>query len=459
MNDIPTVKRSLILAGGGMRLAYHAGVLLAMEEEQLVFNHIDGTSGGIFGTAMLASGILPAEAAARWRKLNLNGFMTALPLNNYRNQHSLPAIGSADGVRKKIFPSLGIDVKKINANTAFDATFNVCNFASKSVEAIPHQSVTEDHLIAGISLPVFMPAVKIDGVFYTDAVWLKDANLTEAVNRGAEEIWLIWCIGNTPEYLNGFFNQYVHMIEMSANGGLVVELDFVKTHNSMRINNGLKPVIVHLIEPEYPLPLDPDFFLNKINADTLVNMGYADTKRYLSQKHALSLQDNARAIAMKSPGPTLHFRQQFEGRIMFDNISLKAIIRLSFFVHETKDGYVWRQYSSVEFDSGVVTSGYQNTVTAAKGIITGLFVINFFRQPYNVLIELQLNNTIDFLIGLDIQSARVTISATGERGNSSIFYQHGLTRIKNAFYMNIKAEKSWWGKLISKKRILNTVFK
>lgn len=459
MNHASTVKRSLVLAGGGMRLAYHAGLLMAFEEAGLTFNHVDGTSGGIFGTAMMASGISPAEAAARWRKLNLNGFMKILPLGNYRSQHSLPAIGSADGVRKKIFPSLGIDLEKINANTAFDATFNVCNFSTKSVEAIPHQSVTEDHLVAGISLPIFMPAVNIGGTWYTDAVWLKDANLTEAVKRGAEEIWLVWCIGNTREYLNGFFNQYVHMIEMSANGALVMELDWIKAQNEERVKNNITPVIVHLVEPEYPLPLDPDFFLNKINADTLINMGYADAMRYLQNKKALDMKDNARAIQMKSTGITLHFRQQFEGRATLNDGAHILIVRLAFFIHETEDGSVWRQFSSIEIDNGPVVSGYQNSVTAGNGIIKSLFIFNFSKFTYNVDVEMNLNNTIDILIGLDIKTAKVIIAGNDKREEAFTFFQPAITRIKNAFHLNIKTEKSWWGKWACKRRLLKTVFK
>ena len=40
-------KRALILAGGGMRVAYQAGVMKAMQEEGLLFIHADGASGGI----------------------------------------------------------------------------------------------------------------------------------------------------------------------------------------------------------------------------------------------------------------------------------------------------------------------------------------------------------------------------------------------------------------------------
>ena len=145
-----TFRRSLVLAGGGVRLAYHAGVLIALEEAGLSFDHVDGTSGGIFGTAMLASGITPKDAAVRWRKLNLDGFMTALPVRRYTSLDNLPAFGSADGIRKKVFPALGIDIQKINANTTFQATFNVCNFSHKTIESITNKNATADYLIAGI---------------------------------------------------------------------------------------------------------------------------------------------------------------------------------------------------------------------------------------------------------------------------------------------------------------------
>jgi len=43
-------------------------------------------------------------------------------------------------------------------------------------------------LVAGSSMPIFMPAVQKNGARYADPEWIKDANLGEAVSRGAEEI-------------------------------------------------------------------------------------------------------------------------------------------------------------------------------------------------------------------------------------------------------------------------------
>jgi hypothetical protein len=107
-------KRSLILAGGGMRVAYQAGVLQALAEAGLCFHHADGTSGGTMNLAMLFSGLSPPEMIDRWRSLDPKDFAGFMPLADYLRGPNLPAMGSADGVVNKVFPHLGIDVARIN---------------------------------------------------------------------------------------------------------------------------------------------------------------------------------------------------------------------------------------------------------------------------------------------------------------------------------------------------------
>ena len=309
-------KRSLILAGGGMRVAYQAGVLLALEEAGLCFHHVDGTSGGTINLAMLLSGLTPAEMVARWKSLDPKNFIGLMPLADYLRGPDLPAMGSADGIVDKVFPHLGIDLARINDATGITGTFNLCNFSRKIVETIEHPALALDLLVAGISLPIFMPAVRHNGAFYTDAVWIKDANLTEAVGRGAEEIWLVWCIGNTAVYRDGAFEQYVHMIEMSAVGDLNEQLATIAEMNE-RIERGdtvlgyREPIVVHVVRPEVPLPLDPDFYLGQIDAATLIDMGYRDARRALNASAPAPL--NASATAMREPGVGVTFRETMKG--------------------------------------------------------------------------------------------------------------------------------------------------
>jgi predicted acylesterase/phospholipase RssA len=270
-----------------MRVAYQAGAIRALFDAGLVFFHADGTSGGIINLAMLLSGLTPPEMCDRWRALNVRDFVSFAPLADYLRASHLMALGDADGIVGHVFPDLGIDVERIRAARGIQGTFNVCNYTTKTNEAFDHTEIDLDLLVAGISLPIFMPPVPRGDTLYLDSVWIRDANPWEAVRRGAEEIWLVWCIGNEPEYHPGPFRQYVHMIELAANGRLFEDLDRIRELNE-RIEAGdaafgqRGPIRLHVVKPEAPLPLDPDFYEGRVDADTLISMGYRDARRYLS---------------------------------------------------------------------------------------------------------------------------------------------------------------------------------
>jgi hypothetical protein len=305
-------RRSLILAGGGMRVAYQAGVVRALLEHGLRFHHADGTSGGTMNLAMILSGLTPEEMCKRWRTLDVNDFVSLLPLKMYaRGPADLPALGGAEGVVKRVFPHLGIDLERIRAADGIQGTFNVCNYTHKTSEVIPHQELDLPLLVAAISLPIFMPPVPRNGCLYMDSVWIRDANLGEAVRRDSDEIWVVWCIGNMGEYLGGAFNQYVHMIEISANGNLFKELEQIALLNRSRDH----PIRVHVIHPEYPLPLDPDYYKGHIDGATLVDRGYRDAANYL----AVCTEDGSplgpEATRMRDPVPGITLRASLQGRL------------------------------------------------------------------------------------------------------------------------------------------------
>jgi predicted acylesterase/phospholipase RssA len=322
-DDFP--KRSLILAGGGMRVAYQAGVIHALMESGHTFFHADGTSGGTINLAMLFSGLSPVEICDRWRTLDVKNFASLLPLEQYLKVTDLPAMGNADGIINKVFPHLGVDFSKINSMAGMQGTFNLCNYTRKTSEVILHQQIDLDLLVAGISLPIFMPPVRKGDNLYLDSVWIKDANLMEAVRRGAEELWVVWCIGNISAYKNGAFNQYVHMIEISANGALFTEFERIREINE-RIQNGEKvyghtrPIKIHLIRPDFPLPLDPDFYLGRIDAATLIAMGYADACKYLKNIKPEGLPLQPEITKMNEPTLGITFRETMAGGFVLNEI-------------------------------------------------------------------------------------------------------------------------------------------
>jgi hypothetical protein len=301
-----------------MRVAYQAGVLRALFQAGLTFAHADGTSGGTINLGMLFSGLSPVEMCDHWRTLDVKQFTSLMPIEDYLKPWNTPALGDARGIVQNVFPHLGIDVQKINAVQAMQGTFNVCNYTHKTSEVIPHQQIDLDLLVAGISLPIFMPPVEKDGCLYLDSVWIRDANLMEAVRRGAEELWVVWCIGNIREYKDGAFNQYVHMIELSANGRLFEEFTLIDEINA-RIRQGeivhghTRPIRLHLVKPEYALPLDPDYYLGHIDAATLIDRGYADARQYLAQMELDGLPFQPSVTEMRDDTLGLTFRETLSG--------------------------------------------------------------------------------------------------------------------------------------------------
>lgn len=317
-SDGPGCRRSLILAGGGMRVAYQAGVIRALLEAGLTFSHADGTSGGIINLGMLLSGLSPEEMCERWRTLDVRRFVSFMPARDYLRAHDMMGMGDARGITDHVFPHLGISVPAIRSARGIAGTFNVCDFSRKTNEAIAHEQIDLARMVAGVSLPILMPPVKANGIWYTDSVWIRDANLLEAVRRGAEELWVVWAIGNTPDYRSGAFNQYVHMIELSANGALFEDLERIAEINR-RIEQGevvmghTKPIRIHVVRPEVPLPLDPDYFFGRIDAATLIDLGYADAAAYLAARNPDGLPLGPEVTQTKEPLPGVAFREQMAG--------------------------------------------------------------------------------------------------------------------------------------------------
>ena len=444
--DLTGPKRSLVLAGGGMRVAYQAGVVLALEEAGLQFDHVDGTSGGIFNTAMLASGLGAKQMAANWRSLKLSGFVSFTRFRNYLNPLRINGFADADGIKNKVFPHLGIDHSKINGNEDFQTSFNVCNFKEKSVEAIPGGIVKLEHLLAGVSLPIFMPALQIDGAWYTDAVWVKDANLVEAVRQGSTDIWLVWAIGNTPTFMVGAFPQYVHMIEMSANGGLLEEYKQIELTKKLRKLEGIEsPIRVFVVKSPIPLPLDPDFFFNKVNARELINMGYAHAKDYLKTMQAEGEPLDESLTKNQEPNYILSFRSCFSGKIKLGNETVDLGFYLYFRYCEFDSSRLLEIYSSLEDQTkGEEQPCFSHTFSKSKSASqTKLSIrgkVNRGAELLDFEAETTMTNPLELLLGLNFKRLNFKLRQGNDKlMGQGILTQSMLERVKAIFYSQVKS--------------------
>lgn len=332
-------KRALVLPGGGLRLSYQAGILVALQEAGIAFQFMDGTSGGSLNLSMLLSGLSPNEICQRWRTLRLIDTISFLPLEDYLKVENLQGLGDTDAFRHKVLPHFGIDFTAINLVDTVSASYNVLDYANKIVKVISHREIDEDMVIAGMSLPGVFPPVRKNGGIYLDTGFVQDANLIEAIKQGAEEIWILWGLGNTGVYRGGVLHLYVQMLEVSANTALNNQLAIIRELNQRIEKNDSpygqsQPIQVHVIRPNYPLPLDPDLYLGKIDHTTLIEMGYADGKTYLQHPASSSRQIPFNPSRMQDPKPGIRFSQTLEGRLNFQTQpSVNETMKLALTVH------------------------------------------------------------------------------------------------------------------------------
>jgi len=425
----PNNHRSLILAGGGIRVAYQAGILKAMEEEGLTFGHVDGTSGGIFNAAMLASGLSVDQMIEKWRTLPVGYFASLARFRDYLRPWKLKGLGDADNIQLKVFPHFGVQLDTIKG-LGLPITFSLCNFSNKTIQAVSAKEVDEKHLLAGVSLPILMPALKIGKDWFIDAVWIKDANLMEAVRRGAEEIWLAWGIGNYPTYFSGALHQYVHSIEMSANGALWEEFEQIRLINRA-IERGdavfgqRQPIKVFLIKPHFPLPLDPELFLKKISNRDLINMGYQDAKKYFLKVPDAGEKLDILATQTRDTGDYLCFRLQFTGGLEFkkklDTVKYFVFLRFSFLSDQQQlevFSSLYLGHYQKEFLAGIheIKVKYLGSLTQLETITT----LTIEGKEWLLIAKMSSKGPWYWLAGLDFKVSEITLRPKNEADSEMV---------------------------------------
>jgi predicted patatin/cPLA2 family phospholipase len=211
-------KRSLMLAGGGLKIPFQAGVMQVwLDEAGIEFDHGDGVSAACFNLAMWAQGMSGAQIADNWRNFN----PIAAVRINWREPARLLRAASLfrlDAFRQKIFAEWGIEWGKVRGGGR-EATFNVYNFSKHELRAVTAPEMTEDFLIAAASLPIWFPPVSIDGETYIDAVFNGASNIEEAIRRGADELWVIWTASRRGEWTDGFVGNFFGVFEATTNDG------------------------------------------------------------------------------------------------------------------------------------------------------------------------------------------------------------------------------------------------
>jgi predicted acylesterase/phospholipase RssA len=306
-------KCGLVLAGGGLKVAFQAGVLQVwMDEAGIEFDVADGASGGVFNLAMWCSGKSGTEIADAWRNTNPLDLVSL-------NPRPWVSLLTFDAFRRKVLPSWEIDWGNPRRT---NATFNVYNFSGQELQTRAPQEMSPEWLLACVTLPMWFPPVRIGGDVYVDAIYATDANLEAAIEKGADELWIIWTVSRKGRWGNGFVNQYFQMIEQAANWRLKDVIRRIEASNAAIDNDGRgefdRRIELKILYAEVPL-----HYLFVFSADHLreaVELGVQCARRWCV--------DNGIELPEPSPPapqfPThVRFSETMQGEVTFGSAETK----------------------------------------------------------------------------------------------------------------------------------------
>jgi predicted acylesterase/phospholipase RssA len=307
-------KRALILAAGGGTVAFQPGVLQVwLDEAGMSFDRADGASGGAFNRAMWCQGMSGAQIADAWRRTQpVEGVsVNVLELAKLAWARSLFTL---DAYRRQVFPTWGLDWTKIRA-TPREATFNVFNFSKQELEVRAPAEMDEDWLCACVSLPMWFEPVVRDGQTYIDAVYATDANIEEAIRRGADEVWVIWTVSMRGRWEDGFVANYFQIIEASANSNFKRVCRRIEENNAAvgagRPGDFGRRIDLRILQAEVPM-----HYLVNFSQDRLVesvNLGVETARRWCRQQNIPLRPGPAAPTDVHTVQTALQFTEDMKG--------------------------------------------------------------------------------------------------------------------------------------------------
>lgn len=306
-------RRALILAGGGTKVAFQAGVLQVwLDEAGVEFHLADGASGGVFNLAMWCQGMTGTQIADNWRKhrpsrgiqVSFNPFRSLFRLDRFRRN-----------VLKKDWQ---LDWAAIRA-TQREATFNLYDFTNHVQAVVEAKDMTEDKLVSAVSLPMWFPPITIDESVYVDAVMATDANLAEAIRRRADELWVIWTVSTRGQWHHGFIAQYFQMIEAMANSQLRAVVRRIEESNraiaEARHSEFDRHIDVRMLQAEVPLHYILNLSRDRMGAAVELGVGAA---RSWCDEHSIAHSPLGPAPTAANP-TSVRFTEEMTGTIKVDN--------------------------------------------------------------------------------------------------------------------------------------------
>jgi NTE family protein len=173
-------KTALVLSAGGMFGAYQAGAYQAICEHTEI-DLVVGASVGALNGWPIASGCTPEHLTQRWLDPATGRALSLFPdagwhsMWNRRWFDPAPLREQAEEIHRQYTPRIPFGLVVVQ----------VAGFRTKLIR---HPHVRPAHLHATCSIPLFLPAVRIDGMRYLDGGFFEKLPIFGALEMGATRI-------------------------------------------------------------------------------------------------------------------------------------------------------------------------------------------------------------------------------------------------------------------------------
>ena len=225
-----------MLAGGGTKAAYAAGVLEVLlptldPVRQRPFARVEATSSGIFNAAMMAAGQDAGEIADNWLRLRplraLSPNWLQLPLLFWGRSLLTWNRFMRNVVKRPSGWGLTFPVRATDGRAYH---FNAYNVSDQRL--VSFDELDETRFKACIALPRWFPSEMIDHQRHVDAVFATDSNAAAVLDvDGLDEIWVIWTVDVSGTWHNGWVSNYFRILEQSAAASYRRERKHILAHD------------------------------------------------------------------------------------------------------------------------------------------------------------------------------------------------------------------------------------
>lgn len=277
--------RALVLSGGGSLGAFQVGVIKYLASQGDSFDLFVGISVGAINAAHLA--MFPSFTIGAARLVELWGPLTTASIHKrwfpFGYAHALWKLGARNTSPLRELIDRELNPERLRKGLVVGAV---------AVETGEYRTFDERHpeiaraVMASCSLPVFLEAVKLDGLTWVDGGARNVTPLKDAIDHGADEIVVVTTFNGTPPSADPPSN--VIGVGLGTFQAMLYEIMVNDIKHAKRVNELIKAtgygskkrVSIELVQPIDGLDVDAMEW-DPATTAKLIDQGYHDAKEVL----------------------------------------------------------------------------------------------------------------------------------------------------------------------------------